>query len=422
MRRRWATWRDVVLRAALVLMTLYAGAKLGSEFPRLLFEPSRTGATDLKLRHAEVARWFAREPVYPVLPDAVYPPASYALLWPALGWSSIDVARWTWAVVSAASLAALSWLLVATSGAKRWDLKLLVAVLPLSLNATGVGIGGGQLSATALLLAVGAARVVERTSGRWRGDLAGAMLLAASLIKPTVTAPFVCLALTSRRGRRVLAIAAILYASLTAVAVAFQPAPIGSLARSWIANAQRITPQGYGTLHSWLGAIGLEAWSLWASAVAIAGLGLWLATHRYADWWIRVGVVGLVARFWAHHRIQDDVLICLPMVALFRIAQQGPRTAGDRRDIGAGVLLALTIAVMMIPARFSLVSSPFVPLYNAVHAIVWIVLLWFLIRVSADPPHHAGAADPVARDSRKSSAPGRRLGEGGEGNSGAFPT
>ena len=56
-------------------------------------------------------------------------------------------------------------------------------------------------------------------------------------------------------------------------------------------------------------------------------LGVWLYRHRRVDLWLQLGVIAVVARLWAYHRLYDDVLVVLALVALFRIATgvDGPR-------------------------------------------------------------------------------------------------
>src|SRR5687768_17436515 len=82
--RRRAPRPRVLGVAAIVLMAALGAARMSSELYRLTSDPSRLGAIDLKMRHAEVARWFGGRLVYSG--GAVYPPASYALLWLPLGW------------------------------------------------------------------------------------------------------------------------------------------------------------------------------------------------------------------------------------------------------------------------------------------------------------------------------------------------
>src|SRR5262245_52331772 len=99
----WADHWTAILRAAIVLMVLAAIIRLGNEFPRLLWESGRTGAIDLKLRHEEVHRWFDGRPVYSEL-KSTYPPASYPILWPLLGWLAVTPARFLWAATTVVAL------------------------------------------------------------------------------------------------------------------------------------------------------------------------------------------------------------------------------------------------------------------------------------------------------------------------------
>jgi hypothetical protein len=59
---------------------------------------------DLKPRHVEVRRWFSGLPGYSVLKDAVYPPASYSLLWPLIGWLPLEPAGWLWTATAIVAL------------------------------------------------------------------------------------------------------------------------------------------------------------------------------------------------------------------------------------------------------------------------------------------------------------------------------
>ena len=94
--------------AAVALMSLAAVIWLGYEFWRLLLQASPAGALDLMLRFTETRLWFAGQPVYEIEKTGVYPPATYLLLWPFLGWLNSMHARWLWALTS---VLALAWLI-----------------------------------------------------------------------------------------------------------------------------------------------------------------------------------------------------------------------------------------------------------------------------------------------------------------------
>ncbi|MEQ1896691.1 MAG: glycosyltransferase 87 family protein [Vicinamibacterales bacterium] len=378
---RWVPRRHRLLWFAVAILAAYAAAKLGSEFYRLVWDTGRTGAMDLKLRHEEVHLWFAGGPVYSTLPLAVYPPASYVMLWPLVGWTAFGASRWLWALASLAALVALSPMFVRLSGATHTNERLLVALLPLSLNAAGVGVGSGQFSVIVIPLAVGAVMLTARPSRGWIVDTCAAALVIASLVKPTMSVPFLWLMLFANNGWRPLSIAGAGYVGLTLLGASFQADGLVTLLSGWLVNAVAASQFGYGDVQSWLGELGLTRWSLAASLTVLGGLGPWLFRHRCADLCVRLGVVALIARFWAYHRMQDDVLIALPMVALYRLARSPLASANDdSRRAWAGILLVVTIVVMMTPARFGLRVSPLMPLFNITHTVVWLGLLAFLIR------------------------------------------
>ena len=152
LRAWWLEHHGWLLRAAVAILAVFALLKLGSEFWRLVWDSSRIAAIDLKFRHIEVQRWFAGLPVYSYRHGAVYPPATYAMLWPLVGWLNFTAARWVWAASSVVMLAWLTWLIASRIGADAPVERAFVALLLLSMNATGVAIGNGQLIVHCLCL------------------------------------------------------------------------------------------------------------------------------------------------------------------------------------------------------------------------------------------------------------------------------
>jgi len=134
---------------------------------------------------------------------------------------------------------------------------------------------------------------------------------------------------------------------------------------------------GYANLSIWLAALGLEELSLPASLFALVALGFWIYLNRHLDIWLLLGVTAIVARFWTYHRWHSDLLILLPMITLFRIAKQD--SSADRSAVLAGVLLAITVLAMFAPYRVLYLPSPWSLLFTGGHAIVWIVMLIFLL-------------------------------------------
>jgi hypothetical protein len=195
LRHWWAVRGTILLRLAVALMAVVAIVWLGYEFWRLLWQStpiwqsSFTGAFDLRLRHSEVHQWFAGQSVYTKM-TAAYPPASYLMLWPLLGWLGPTSAGWLWAATTVGALGWLAHLIVQESGATTPLERAFVALIPLSMYATGATIGNGQLIVHLLPLLVAGLLLLRRERCGWCKDLMAAALLLVTLVKPSISVPF----------------------------------------------------------------------------------------------------------------------------------------------------------------------------------------------------------------------------------------
>lgn len=153
-REWWSARRERLMPLAAALMGVAAAIWLGYESWRLLFQTDRTGAIDLRILGNLVEDWFAGSPLYDERKSALYPPASYALLWPFVGWLSFASARWLWAAITVAALAWFARLLVRESGASTRTERVFVVLMLLSIYPTGATIGNGQLIVLLLPLLV----------------------------------------------------------------------------------------------------------------------------------------------------------------------------------------------------------------------------------------------------------------------------
>jgi hypothetical protein len=380
----WSVRGAMILRPAVVLMASFASLWLAYEFWRLLWgeapiwRTSPTGAVDLKILHDLVHRWFAGEPVYGEMRSAIHPPATYALLWPFLGWLEVTPARYLWGATTVGMLAWLAYLVVRESGADTPVERALMAVLPLSMYPTGATIGNGQLIVHLLPMLVAGLLLLCRRPCGLGGDLIGAALVLFTLVKPSVTVPFFWIVLLVPGRLRPAILVAAGYGVLTLFAVSYRSEGPFALFRSWVARSSAAAVRsGYANLHIWLATLGLGQWILLSSFLALVALGIWTYRHRRRDPWILMGVAALVARFWTYHAWYDDLLILLPMVALFRVAKRG--TLADGGDVVAGVLLAITTLVMLAPGGLFLFPPPWKMLYVAAVVTTWIGILIFLL-------------------------------------------
>jgi hypothetical protein len=370
--------RALLIRSVLGVMAIIACLWLGYEYWRLLWQPGIMGAVDLKLRHEEVHRWFAGLPVYSEFRTATYPPASFVILWPLVGWLDITATRWLWAATSVLALLWLIYLLIQAVRTRSREARAFIALLPLSGYAAGATIGNGQLIVHLLPVLVAGLLLLERNRPSWRRQAAGAALLLVTLVKPAVFAPFFWIVLF-RAGRWWLAIAVTLaYAALTLFAAQFQAIPLPILLKEWLARSEATAAGSVGAnLHAWLQALGGRAWLSAVSILALALLGWWVYRHRRADLWLLLGVTACVSNLWAYHLWYDDFLLLLPMVALFRLARWQGRT--ERERVRAGVLLGALVITGLAPGGLYALPSPWNAVYVGVQTVVRLLVLAFLL-------------------------------------------
>lgn len=377
-RGRAAMGVAIAVMAALAFVWLsYEGWRYVGQADRIGGTSIVPGAIDLRLRHLEVQTWFSGWPVYGELEYAVYPPATYAMLWPLLGWLPWSAAHAGWGLVMAAALVWLVRLVVRESGARTLRERAFVGLLPLSTYAAGAAIGNGQLIVVLLPLLVAGISRLGREPRRWRHDLLAGLLVLGALAKPNVGVPFFWLVLWVPRTVRPAAVAVAGYAALTLLASSFQPGSVLTQLEAWITGGkQAAVEDGYANVHTWLAASGQGSWVFSGSLLLLVALGIWTWFHRRRDVWLLLGVTAIVARLWTAHRWYDDLLLLLPMVTLFRLARAGTGPGGRA---GAGLLLALMVGTGLAPGGRFLLPSP----WNAVHAngqaVLWCVILAYLV-------------------------------------------
>jgi hypothetical protein len=379
----WSRHGSLFLSALLVLMAVAALCRFGFEMWRLLGAPGRSGAIDLQSRYAEVRRWFTDCPVYTHRRYAGYPPASYVLLWPLLGWLRWAAVRWLWAVLNLGVLALAVRFLLQHSGATRWRERLFVVFMLLAPYPVPVTLGNGQLGILALTAMVaGIFLLAPGRAASWRRDLGAAGLLLLALVKPSLTAPFFWVVLFRPGGLRPVLYTAAGYVGLTLMAEVFRTQPlVAELATLADLNTVVVGSQGHAHLPLWLGGLGLLSWSTWASLLVLLALGVWVARNRHASLWPILGVTAIAGRLATYHGVYDDSLILLALVALFRAAKQ-VRVFGGR-DVLAASLLALALAPLLAPVTMAQMGLPWNLVHHALQPLVWVAMMIFLASEAA---------------------------------------
>ncbi len=361
--------------------------RLGYELHRLLFEPG--GPIDLLMLRGMIREWLAGIPFYEDR-GGIHPPAVFLLLWPLYGWGSGLVTRWAYALATAVVIAVFGRrLLNEARPASAWE-RLLLSLLVVGSYPAAITIGNGQITIFLLAAAIGGVFVcLGRPSGAARDALLTALFLV-SLIKPTLTLPFFWVIAFSKGWLRPAALALAAYVAITGISIALHGTTLDgllSMLRSWYGRAEYgMSMTGYGSIHDWLGELGLEAWVLPASGVAFVLHGLWASRHRGGDLWVLIGVAAIVARIWAYHRVYDDLLLILPLIALYRLGR------GARPEPAAWALFFLGAAALAAPV------SPILAHASWALVALWLVQLGYLM-------HRAGRGTASASEPSTGRAP-----------------
>ncbi len=366
----------------ILLMATASSIWLSYEFWRLTWDSSRYGAIDLVLRYEDIYFWFRGFPIYGVITTASYPPGSYAILWPMLGWLSIPAARWIWAVIY---IGALLWLVFIFSKESKADTlleRLFITLIPLSMYATGAAIGNGQLIVFILPALLTALLLMQRADYTWKTELAACCLFLFALVKPSITAPFfwIVLFLPGRIRTALMVIAG--YAGLSLLAASFQEQGFFALVRGWMAGSSEalsghVKYFSQSNIHSWFAAQGIEQWAPPVSLMILVLLGIWIRMNRKADPWLVISFVAIIARLWTYHAWYDDLLIAPSLIALFRIA----KSTGTTSNLQSALRIFLFVAILFMtaPGGLYLLPSPWKELYIAGQVFIWLALLVFLI-------------------------------------------
>lgn len=374
----------------MVALAAEASAFLLYEFWRLTLDGRVMGGVDLANQVVATHLWFSGAPVYGHVISAIYPPATYALLWPFLGWLSFGVARWLWALLSIASIAYLAIVILRETDVRGPLERAVVVLVLLAMYPIGQTTGNGQVGVWVLAILLSALLSLQRSRRGLGSDLVVALCLLLTLVKPTVSVPFLVVASLAGRGKRPVALAVAAYAGLTLLAAYFQPQGLIALIHDWlkVSSAQGAAhgPLYYADLPAWLGAAGLKQLIFPASAAVLAAFGYWTWRHRRVDLWLLLGVAGYASRFWAYHQSYDDIVMLFPMVALLRVATVNEENRG--RQLAAALLLAATVAVMLMPSGLYVLPGSLLRVsFTTLETAVWLAGLGFLlIQVRATHP------------------------------------
>ncbi|MCK8601042.1 hypothetical protein [Desulfoferrobacter suflitae] len=381
--------QPVMLKAAIPIMLLVSALFLTYEFWRLLSDAEVNplsdvhNAIDLKLRYWEVHLWFAAKKSSAGIWRSVYQPASFVMLWPFMGWLSLTAVRWLWAATTVAMLVWLVHITVRESGAVNKFQRRFMALLPLSMYATGATIGNGQLIVHILPMLLTGLLILRRQPASIKYDLPASLLILFSLVKASIGAPFFWMVMFMPGRLRPAIFVAAGYLLLTLIGITPLEAPtevmMTSVERSYELAAHS-TEWGrdlrVADLAAWMRFVGLKNVVFPVSAFFMGLLGLWLWRHRAADFWVQCGVTGIWTRLLAYHRWYDDLLLLPAMIALFRLAHMDEDTSSRRFS---GILFALMVPAMLAPGTLYVLPTPMNLYVEILKSLLWMTVLVHLM-------------------------------------------
>lgn len=374
----WRRYRRLLLWTAIVFMAALALLRMGREVPRYFSDSERIGALDLEKFQLTTQAWIREGKVYGSVPGAVYPPASHLMFWPIMGWIDIGTLRVLWFIMMAAGLIAFSAVMICECGPQDFDTALLLALIPWAGYPASTTFLVGQLSIHVLFLLTLAMLRLARARRGWKSDAITAALLLGALVKPTTAAPFFWLAVFLPLRFRVAFLTASGYALLAALASMLRPELPQELHREWVGVSQSWTVDidGHVHLHRLMAWIGLADHRLIGSMLVLGLFGVWVYFHRRAGFWTLFGVTAIVSRIWVYHRLYDDMLLFLAMIALWRLAASA--RMDNRNPAIPALLFAANLLCLLSPSSLLTSDSAVAGIMEAAIAAVWLGSLVFL--------------------------------------------
>lgn len=380
----WDHNKDTYLKICVFLMTIVSVVSISHHFLNFylgtspIWKFTQQGAGDLLLRNNEIKMWFSGLPVYDNMSHAVYPPASYAILWPLLNFDNIIIIKLIWIFIYLVSIVVLSFIFVKYSNLDTKLEKAFVALIPLTTYSLGASVGIGQITLLVILPLLISILKLKDQIDSIKNQLIISILFLFSLVKPSISAPFFWLVIFLPKNLRPAFVIIIGYILLTFIASYFQSDNTYVLLNKWLDNSSNaLTRYGNYDLHYFLIMIGKENWRFPVSLIVIGLAGYWIYKNQRADIWIIIGVMALVSRFWAYHNWHDDVLLILPTIPLLRSIKD--INLSFHIKIYSFALLVLLILSNMAPGGLYLLPEPIKTLYICFQVFIWISVMFFLI-------------------------------------------
>lgn len=354
-----------------VVLLLLGGAYQVKGNADLLFGTAPSSAIDLRGRDIEHTFFTQGQNPFDHF-MASQPPWGYPLGW-LLTWPPWPEVRVYFAAINGAALLFLMWWAYRAPRDLSRDGRLLLAAAVAAFGGSCTATEVGQVSILVTALLAGA--LMCDRAGR---HAASGLLVALSLIKPTISAPFAVALIVTGRYRAAAAAAAYGAAATAATWLVTGASPLGMLQQMATASAAYI---GDGTLGlpdvmAALGATSPAAVSLMPLLVAVPGVALMTLTRHSLP--LAFAIAAVWGRLWTYHKSYDDVMLAFLLVPLGVLALREPRS---RSALAAFAVMGV---LAWLPGR-----ALALPVVQLAQLAVWPAALFVLLRAAVRLRPHA---------------------------------
>ncbi|MGM0589532.1 MAG: hypothetical protein ACQETE_14010 [Bacteroidota bacterium] len=345
---------------------------------------------DLALRWWRFQRLIVeQENIYLTISDAAYPPSSYALMGPFLGWYPYNIVDEIWALVNIIALIFSGYIVYKLIEEKgiAYQISLLAIPLFLSFQSLGMVLGVGQItilyvSLLLLVVYIGYAQPFNK----WINLLVSSILLAISMGKFSLIIPICFVFLFDKRFRGIL-FGAVGINVLISWYIAIQlETTIWAIIADIYQNTKEIVALGSIDVHSMLHHLGISPdYSAFVSLLFLLLLVHFLISlQKNNTIFLKLAIAAIIARFWTYHAHYDNiVLVFLLIYAFQQLDMVSQFTWIDLLD--AKILWVLLIWLSLaIPARFLTADPPFYGVFLGFQVIIWLGSALLLIKRGYD--------------------------------------
>lgn len=383
--RFWQQHGTLLLWGLIAVSIVPLGLKYWLEIQHILGMIPGEGAVDMQVFYRWTHQWFEGTNIYQLANPRGYPPASLVMLYPFLGWETLDRARWVWAITTGCAFAAIVVVAIRALDARTLPECIALTLLLLANNGTSVTLGNGQPTLHILAMLLLSILFLHQHPVHWWSDLVAAALFIVALLKPNLSIPFIWLLVifpTSLRVRPLLLVG-FGYLALSFYASQIVRTPLWVLAPQFLASvindiALVLDPN----IQYLMAKLGLGRFVLYVSALIGLGLGIWIFVQRKKNIWFLLAVTAIVTRLWGYHLLYDNALLIPVEIALLLLVKREKLESSI--GLAALMFLGLNFLVILPPGNLVGQAKAVQVALVLMQASVWLSTLLFFLWIVAE--------------------------------------